>query len=904
MSWLLAQSSTYPDLAGHPVPSPEPALPAGTDPFTPPVTSTAPVAGAPQGAEWTRIAAPDRIVSLTGVQLSAETGTAVGSDTEFLVYGRNAKGSFTGDASILRLNGLKAAVILPATLPADAEYWIWPINSTGAGKPLPINATEAWWLGPNAATRGDTVSIYGRNLARTISAPAASVYIQKAGAAGVWASVTAANPYKVDFTVPPNLGDGTYQVWIHNGRGGHYGWSGPLALTVNDGQPWSNHVFNVKNYGAMGDGVTDDEAAIQKAMQAAANSPWSTVYLPTGTYMVSKGFVVPACVRWLGDGPSLTFLKANAGFVQPAQADSRSYCLFFSNGTHDVVFDNLTIDANGNLNGYLTKPVQLRFTTDLRFINTTIQAKGYDIADFHGCLRLSFENCDLIGGNGGIFFGTASQVFVDHCRVYGTNDANTLLASWGGTGLSFTNSSGQDFDNTKTDGWAQGRFIYGASNWGSNRNIYIGNCATHQMAVRPGFYNQNSGEQLLWENCTHYSCTPVSSTGTTVTFPGGTDLLQTGVTNNSYDAVIVAGAGLGQHRQVIGCAGSTITVSPAWNVPPDATSTVILAASVTRCVVYQTSLQGKSDYAARDTASAGFQPFGNGYDLIADTNTITQVRTAVALWSMESTWEGMPWVQGEYFNYIANNNVNHCLNGMVSISDATQGWPANVNYPGISDFGNTFVGNSCDSIDTTALALFNIGALANDQVDLNMFAGNTVTNTPIGIYMGSDSNIINTGAYENNLSAGSAAGPNATGIYLPAGATPALRDNVYNGYATDYSSTSTLTPVVEAPQHVVPVSATTSGAPVSSSLVLWNAGATAASWTISSDSPWLSARASGSIANEKSAAKIIVTCSPAGLKAGTYKGHVQVQGANQTHTYSVKFTVGASGKTTALAGRG
>ncbi|MCF6205336.1 MAG: hypothetical protein L3J47_00385 [Sulfurovum sp.] len=44
--------------------------------------------------------------------------------------------------------------------------------------------------------------------------------------------------------------------------------------------------FNVRSYGAVGDGVTDDTAAISAASFAAGNG--GTVYLPSGTYLVSS----------------------------------------------------------------------------------------------------------------------------------------------------------------------------------------------------------------------------------------------------------------------------------------------------------------------------------------------------------------------------------------------------------------------------------------------------------------------------------------------------------------------------------------------------------------------------------------------------------------------------------------
>ena len=43
--------------------------------------------------------------------------------------------------------------------------------------------------------------------------------------------------------------------------------------------------FNVKDYGAMGDGVNLDSKAINKAIEAAAGAGGGTVYLPAGNYL-------------------------------------------------------------------------------------------------------------------------------------------------------------------------------------------------------------------------------------------------------------------------------------------------------------------------------------------------------------------------------------------------------------------------------------------------------------------------------------------------------------------------------------------------------------------------------------------------------------------------------------------
>lgn len=73
--------------------------------------------------------------------------------------------------------------------------------------------------------------------------------------------------------------------------------------------------LNVKNYGALGNGTTNDTAAIQSALTAAAGN---ALYFPPGTYLMSTGVSVLSNTKVYGAGSGSTIISlsnGNQGFL-------------------------------------------------------------------------------------------------------------------------------------------------------------------------------------------------------------------------------------------------------------------------------------------------------------------------------------------------------------------------------------------------------------------------------------------------------------------------------------------------------------------------------------------------------------------------------------------------------------
>ena len=109
---------------------------------------------------------------------------------------------------------------------------------------------------------------------------------------------------------------------------------------------------NVMDYGATGDGVTDDRAAIQAAIVAATALGGDTVYFPAGTYRCDKAPAQPYSFRITSD--NLRFMGSGLGgskILQTGDAGGAQWDLFqVAGGAEGVEFDMLAFSQLGLTN--------------------------------------------------------------------------------------------------------------------------------------------------------------------------------------------------------------------------------------------------------------------------------------------------------------------------------------------------------------------------------------------------------------------------------------------------------------------------------------------------------------------------------------------------------------------------
>lgn len=703
---------------GFPVPRPSPALPSDVDTFKPPLLRG--TAG-PAVAEFTRTGGPGEILTLAGPDFS--------SSTSFLFFGQT-----TGkDAAMLErrphfADGIAASVILPDRLPSWSTYLVWPKDKEGYGRPVAVNRTEAWWIGSDQALSGDTVSVFGRNLSRQNGTSSSHVYVKpRGGRTGRWVKPTTVNPYRVSFKIPA-LTSGPYEVWTHNGHSGEFGWSGPLTLTILPRSPFagqSRRRFSVKEYGATGDGSTDDTAAIQRALSAAGEAAPASVYFPAGTYLVNDMLEPRDNVSWLGDSRDTSILKVGPRFNPPAWG---AFIFSDSDTVHRVRFKNLSFIGNGNLRG--RKLFQFRQHKYVQIRNSRFHWKGtvggFSIdADY-----LTLSNNEFIGDQ--VFLGSSRQVTVNKNDFRLTDMGHAAIISWGGSEVALTQNRARDYDPAPASigDASAGRFFVSQSHPDSNRHFYIAENVTHNMAPPVNVGDANQGEQILFEVGTSaMAARPTAVTPTTVTFPGAPPSVR------SQDAVILQGRGAGQFRRVMAVKGTTVTVSPAWSVLPDSTSLIGLGPAQTRTVVYRNRLDGKGDYATYQTASVGLNMYGNVSDVIFVHNTVTRMRGGLVVEFSQVPNPNTPTPSASYFNLIAHNSLNGAQTGVgIATNFLARDAPGTIGH-----LGNTYRWNTMRNIASRGIALYSDqGGYTGGDLHQVTFEHNTITGVPTLLWAGRD----------------------------------------------------------------------------------------------------------------------------------------------------------------------
>ncbi|MDR3642204.1 MAG: right-handed parallel beta-helix repeat-containing protein [Candidatus Doudnabacteria bacterium] len=204
---------------------------------------------------------------------------------------------------------------------------------------------------------------------------------------------------------------------------------------------------NVKDYGAKGDGITDDAPAIQKAIVALSTSG-GTVTVPAGTYMLgtSAGGVEyypngqPIQNAIIINKPNVIFKGAGKTTILELMAHTKMRVIDVT--ASNVTVDNLVIDGNkSQRNGSVGWP------------NGDV-VDGLLVGD-QVANHITFQNCEVRNGiESGMGFWKSDDATVQNCFSHDNG-----IPQAGGSGLDFSGGAraiarGNTFTNNTSGLWS------------------------------------------------------------------------------------------------------------------------------------------------------------------------------------------------------------------------------------------------------------------------------------------------------------------------------------------------------------------------------------------------------------------------------------------------------------------
>lgn len=219
--------------------------------------------------------------------------------------------------------------------------------------------------------------------------------------------------------------------------------SDPVVRTV---QAKLDDFADVRDFGAVGDGVADDTEAINRALYQLYCRETNTqirrsLYFPAGTYKVTESIVIPTYAKLVGEGADCTIIELEVS------GDISSLSAYVARLGDSLQQTGVNIGANG-----ATAPRNIEISsmtfqtvpaTDVFLVEAATQC-SFDSVNFRGPLTVESITTDLAGDDiAGVRFDSTTslicnQITFDKCRfsglTYGINTNEEI------TGVTVSNS--------------------------------------------------------------------------------------------------------------------------------------------------------------------------------------------------------------------------------------------------------------------------------------------------------------------------------------------------------------------------------------------------------------------------------------------------------------------------------
>ncbi len=266
------------------------------------------------------------------------------------------------------------------------------------------------------------------------------------------------------------------------------------GLWMDQGSQWfalTREVINVKEFGAKGDGTTNDSSAIQSAIDAVSSSG-GAVFFPPGTYLLNTGLTVDKNkLTIFGYGWGSATLKANAAITILLIRDAERVNI------HGLKLDGNSKTATAGLSFLPTTGGARNQYSSVRDVTVTSCQTGMVIG--------ATNNYSVVGLSISGFTVTSNNIGI---QLNGTNTGDIFFSDGAVTdnstvGVDLGTSMGAAFRGVSTNG------LNGAADFraGDTANTlltiedHIGNPSQGPFVLVNGVYGQQMALSVILKNC-------------------------------------------------------------------------------------------------------------------------------------------------------------------------------------------------------------------------------------------------------------------------------------------------------------------------------------------------------------------------------------------------------------------
>lgn len=277
---------------------------------------------------------PDQTIVVMGADLGAVTGATIVRAPD---PGSNDPPP-SRDVAVAQANPESLKLVVPGDL-APGIYRVTLADPSGTATAA-VNIPTVYWVqgdGGDAAAPGGWLRVFGRNIVRR-AASARLALTPEDGGSPVAATLAGGDLWQATFRLPAGLAPGRYRLRLSNGDGGDSEAVDAGRIDVRVPPAPTRATFDVRSFGAVGDGRTDDTRAIAAAL-AEAGRVEGIVRLPRGRYLVSTPLEIPPGVALRGERTDLVNL------VWPDLADPPDVLL---RGSTRFSIEDLTLYASNH----------------------------------------------------------------------------------------------------------------------------------------------------------------------------------------------------------------------------------------------------------------------------------------------------------------------------------------------------------------------------------------------------------------------------------------------------------------------------------------------------------------------------------------------------------------------------